>query len=618
MQTEVRPVGHHKVRLIAAMVVVVSAGACLAQVQGRSGADWPHWRGPDRTGITTESSGWDEGAWPPPVMWTRQVGAGATSPIVADGLVYVMGWADDTDTVYCIDPASGQDVWTRSYGCPRYGRYHQGDEGHYFGPSATPEYDAETGYLYTLSLDGDLNCWNARGGGSHVWGVNLYNAYGVQQRPEIAGVVRDYGYTCSPLVHGEWVIAEVGSPEGTLMAFDKRSGVAAWASECTFAAGHTSGLVPMTVQGVPCAAVLTARGLLVARLDPGHEGETAATYDWQTQGATNIPTPAVLDDCIVLSTGYNVHKTARLRATLEGASPLWESRHFTRVASPVIHEGRVYLASQKLRCLNYETGALIWEGGSVGDDASCVVTGDGRLVVFAGRKLRLCEGAERSPGAYRELATVNGPDGGASWPHVVLAGGRVLAKDLVGNLWCLDLTGERPPLSIFSFSAADATPDWGGTSGLWPQVEGCGGEATWVAEDAEGGAGGSMRIVYDIGAEPRSFSMWFAPGRNVDLSAYDRLVIYARGDVPSFTLVVKDSSADPEGATDAGIADASVTGVTDRWQRFEIPFTQFVPRVAGAPINWSEINHAAVALIGGRDATSGTLQVDNLGALSAE
>lgn len=175
-----------------------------------------------------------------------------------------------------------------------------------------------------------------------------------------------------------------------------------------------------------------------------------------------------------------------------------------------------------------------------------------------------------------------------------------------------------PPTTIFTFKSEDADPDWGGDWGLWPQVEGCGGEATWVAEDAEGGAGGSMRVTYDIGAEPHSFSMWFAPGRNVDLSAYDRFVIYARGDVPSFTLVVKDSSSDPEGKTDTGIADVLITGVTDRWQRFEPRFAEFVPRVKGESINWSAINHIGVAMIGEHNAPAGTLQVDNLRAVAGE
>ena len=158
-------------------------------------------------------------------------------------------------------------------------------------------------------------------------------------------------------------------------------------------------------------------------------------------------------------------------------------------------------------------------------------------------------------------------------------------------------------------------PDWGGESGLWPEVEGCGGEATWVAEDAEGGAGGSMKIAFDIGGEPHSFSMWFAPFRDVDLSAYDRFVIYARGDVPSFTLVVKDSAHDPEGATDAGVADVLVEGLSGEWQRIEVPFARFEPRVKGSSIDWRTIQHVGVALIDGHNATSGTLQIDNLRAL---
>ncbi len=200
------------------------------------------------------------------------------------------------------------------------------------------------------------------------------------------------------------------------------------------------------------------------------------------------------------------------------------------------------------------------------------------------------------------------------WPNLWLGSRRVGdgPYDVAGNR---QTNPPPPPLTVFSFPADGADPDWGGDWGLWPQVEGCEGEATWVAEDAEGAGGGSMRVTYDIGADPRSFSMWFAPGRNLDLSAYDHFVIYARGDVPSFTLVVKDRSADPEGATDAGIADLLVTGVTAQWQRFELPFADFVPRVAGTAIDWGAINHVGVAMMADRNAISGTLQVDNLRAL---
>jgi hypothetical protein len=198
----------------------------------------------------------------------------------------------------------------------------------------------------------------------------------------------------------------------------------------------------------------------------------------------------------------------------------------------------------------------------------------------------------------------------AGSPNPLAAG----QHDLAGN----PLTNPPPPpLPIFSFAAQDAAPDWGGDSGLWPQVERCIGTAVFVpGDDAEGGRGGCMRIDYTIEAEPRSFSMWFTPGAGVvDLAGYDRFVVYARGDVPSFTLVVKDRSSDAAGETAQGIADYLVTGVTAQWRRFELPFKSFIPREQAASIDWTAINHAAVAMIAPYNALAGTLQVDNLRAI---
>ena len=135
------------------------AGVCLLFVcRAGIAADWPHWRGLQRNDITSESSGWDQGAWPLKApAWTKIVGRGGTSPIVAEGRLYTMGWADGSDTVYCLDAATGRELWRQSYPCPQYGRRHKGDTGSYDGPSSTPSYDAASAYLYTLSTDGDTS-----------------------------------------------------------------------------------------------------------------------------------------------------------------------------------------------------------------------------------------------------------------------------------------------------------------------------------------------------------------------------------------------------------------------------------------------------------------------------
>ncbi|NPV47149.1 MAG: hypothetical protein HPY69_09315 [Armatimonadetes bacterium] len=68
-----------------------------------------------------------------------------------------------------------------------------------------------------------------------------------------------------------------------------------------------------------------------------------------------------------------------------------------------------------------------------------MATGDQRLVVYGNKRLALVEGAERSPNAYRELAVTEPFGEGFSWPHVVLAEGRVYCRNMTGELRCYAL-----------------------------------------------------------------------------------------------------------------------------------------------------------------------------------
>ena len=53
-------------------------------------ADWPQWRGPDRTGVSKETgllSKWPEKG--PPLLWTyRNAGLGFSSFAIVDGKLY--------------------------------------------------------------------------------------------------------------------------------------------------------------------------------------------------------------------------------------------------------------------------------------------------------------------------------------------------------------------------------------------------------------------------------------------------------------------------------------------------------------------------------------------------
>jgi outer membrane protein assembly factor BamB len=418
-------------------LLVVAALFLLAQ--GAPAADWPHWRGPERNGLSGEDSGWKAGAWPPgKPLWGHNAGKGASSPVVVDGKVYTFGWTAGQDRLACLDAASGKELWAVSYKCPQYGRHHAGDEFAYSGSSSTPEVDTETGLLYTLATDGGLNCWDTRKKGAKVWGFNLYDRYRAGQRPKVGRRgLRDYGYTSSSLVSGNALLVEVGTREGNLMAFDKRTGRRLWASECKDPAGHTGGPALITVEGVPCVAVLTIRNLVVVRLDQGNEGKTVASYPWITDFANNIAGPSVHGNHVLITSAYNHDAICNLEITLQGARKVWEKPYPSKVCTPVVYNGHIYWAWRTLRCLDLKTGELKWEGGNFGDAGSCIVTRDGRIIVWGGKgKLVLAETADRSPKKYRELAVKDRVFSSIAWPHVVLSDGRLYCKDRDGNLRC--------------------------------------------------------------------------------------------------------------------------------------------------------------------------------------
>ena len=428
--------------------MVVGIAALVLTAHDILGADWPRWRGPNHNGISPEKSGWPRG-WPPQRLWGRNVGRGCTSPIMVGGRLYVMGWTGErrgrsqngVDKVSCFDARTGKELWRRSYPCPYQGRVRTGDTSLYGGPSSTPTFDKGTRYLYTLSIDGDLKCWDTAKRGRPVWSCNFYDKYKVPQRPDVRAGRRDYGYTSSPLVVGDLLVMEVGDNEGTLMAFNKKTGKRVWTSACKEPAGHNAGPVPMTVQRVPCVASFGIRKLLVARIDKGREGKTVALYDWVTSYANNIAAPAVIDNKVILTSGYNQHRTSLLEVSLKGVRQRWRAVDHSGASTPVIYKNRVYIADNSLVCLDLASGKRRWRGGSFRHGSCLVTAGDNKLIVFGSGRLAL---VEASPGAtkYRELSRIDRIVKDTCYPHVALSDGIICCKDLTGNLVCFSVRGK--------------------------------------------------------------------------------------------------------------------------------------------------------------------------------
>lgn len=416
--------------------------ACVAGPA--AGADWPQWRGPNRDDVALESSG-HPGGWPPVKLWERNVGKGCTSAIIVGGRLYVMGWharggrrgPGGTDTLYCFDAAGGREIWKQTYPCRYQGRLRTGDTGAYGGPSSTPTFDKETGRLYTLSIDGDLRCWDTGNGGRLVWAKNFHEVCKIRQRPDAGAGRRDYGHTSAPLIHGDLVIVEVASSDGTVMAFEKKTGRRRWASEFREPGGHTGGPLLMKVGGIDCIANLALFRLVVMRADEGNEGKTVATFHWQTDFANNIPTPAVAGSRVVLTSDYNVSRTGLIEISMNGARQKWTTRQHSKVCSPVIHGDRIITVDGAVKCLDLATARTLWRGGSF-SHGSCLVTSDQKVIVWGNGKLVLID-ARPSQGRYTELGRVERICRGTCYPHVCLSDGLICCKDRDGHMVVLSV-----------------------------------------------------------------------------------------------------------------------------------------------------------------------------------
>jgi outer membrane protein assembly factor BamB len=125
-----------------------------------------------------------------------------------------------------------------------------------------------------------------------------------------------------------------------------------------------------------------------------------------------------------------------------GAKLAWETKEFSQICSPVIHDGYVYWVWHQMYCLDFKTGRICWKGGPFSEAASLIVAGDDRLIVWANRtrkELLLTESAGRSPDHYVELTSRPVPGDADAYPHVVLAAGRIYGKDRLGRIVCFEI-----------------------------------------------------------------------------------------------------------------------------------------------------------------------------------
>ncbi|GIW80917.1 MAG: hypothetical protein KatS3mg105_2724 [Gemmatales bacterium] len=399
------------------LVVVFLASTGLA-------GDWPQWLGPHRDGSTSEKIRvWQKA---PTRLWTASVGEGHSSPIVADGKVFLLYKVkgQTREELAAFDADKGTRLWATSYETNEFKSIFGN------GPRGTPAFD--TGKVYSLGVTGVLTCFDAKTG-KISWQVDTLKTF---KAPNLV-----FGISCSPLVDGDKVFVSVG--KGTsIVAFDKRTGKVLWkslsdaasyASPIVFGKGKERQLVFLTQQGVVSLAPDSGALFWKYRL-----------VDLLSESST---TPVQVGNRLFASsvTFGGVGLELSIKDDKPQVKEAWKNKSLNcYFSTPVAVGDHLFMVTGKifppppevsLRCVDFKTGKILWTKAKVGKyHASLIRMGDKRLLLLddAGNLILL----DANLKAYKELArsSICGP----TWAHPAIASGRLFIRDQK-ELICLKL-----------------------------------------------------------------------------------------------------------------------------------------------------------------------------------
>lgn len=382
--------------------------------------DWPHWRGPQRNGISTETA-W-KAAFPadgPKVLWRAGVGVGYASVTVANGRAYTTGNKEDTDIVYALDAETGKTLWQYSFAHPLDPKYYEG------GTSATPTVDGDR--VYTLSKRGHLHCFDAASG-AVKWGKNVAE--------ELGAKMPTWGFASSVLIDGDRAVVNVGKYGA---AFDKATGKVLWKTGSDESGYATP--VPVEMDGQKLYLIFAAKEVVGIRPE---NGQKVWGHKWETSYDVNAadPIPAWPNRFFIAS-GYN-RGGALLEVKNGKPVVVWENKNIrSHFNAAILFGPHLYaidgdVGKAQLRCVELATGKALWTFKDPNHGA--ITIADGKLIVIS-EKGELLIG-EASPKEFKPMARAQ-VSGGKFWTVPVLSHGRLYIRNADGLVTCLDLGGTR-------------------------------------------------------------------------------------------------------------------------------------------------------------------------------
>lgn len=392
----------------------VLIGALLLPVT--ASAQWSQWRGEARDGAVPAAA--VPASWPETLTegWAVESGEGYSTPVVADGRVFVHARRDPDEVVMAFDLATGTPIWRDTHTAPFTKNQYATSMAK--GPNATPL--AADGRLYTFGVSAVLTAYDAATG-KVLWRHDYTK--------DIDSSTLFCGTAMSPILVDGHILVHVGDDRGGVFrAFDAATGAIRWEQKGP-GPGYAS----------PVLATIDGEKQIVTMTDKSVVGVSTATGAilWSSpfpdEWNENIATPTIAGDTIVVSGtrrgtyGLEVGRDAGAWKVVEA----WHSPETAMyMSSPVLHDGVLYGFSSRRKgqffALDPASGKTRWmtEGREAGN-AHMVVAGGHLVAQLESGEMIVAPASGDAFTVARRYATGMS----ATYTHPVFTPGGVLVRD---------------------------------------------------------------------------------------------------------------------------------------------------------------------------------------------
>lgn len=376
--------------------------------------DWAQWRGPTRDGLSAETNLLQEWAPAgPPLRWKVDgLGTGWSSPVIADGRLFVTGDVGAELVIFAFD-LQGRPLWKAVNGASWKGSY----------PGARAACAVSEGRLYHVNAHGRLACLEAASG-KELWTRNILEDF---ESENITWAISE----CL-LIDGPRLLVTPIGRKAAMAALDKVDGKTLWMSE-PLPGDQASYSSPILARHEGRRLLLQCSNAHGFAVD-ADTGKLLWKVPLKNQYGTNVTGPVYGGGRVHFATAYFTGACYDVKGE---PAAVWQTPLDTCTGGGLLVDGTLYGGGYSRfkgwRAVDWETGAVKHELKELATGAA--VWGDGRLHVLAedGRAALLTPDLKIA-GEFR-LTEKRVKD---AWAHPVLLDGRLYLR-YHGALSCFDV-----------------------------------------------------------------------------------------------------------------------------------------------------------------------------------